>query len=458
MLQYATQLNAAGNWPLYSDVTRAQLAHSVTEPDTGFVFKAAELPKGGWCRLNYQVTVEGEPATITNTAEVTFNNVTTGVKASIEYSDAGGTGNGDAHAKVSVGDYVWFDSDRDGVQDANEDGIKSVTLTLTGPDGKPVTDVFGNPVKPVKTDENGHYLFENLPVLPAGDHCTVTVTPPAGYVPTVAGAGDPATDSSTGSATSTDLTKDGAKDLTLDFGFIAPINLVLQKKVTNPGQFQAGDTVTYALTPKNEGPGAALAGWSVTDQLPAGTTLVSISGEGYTCSTTDATRPTCVAAKGLAAGQIGPVVTVTVTINSDAEGVQKNVAHVTPNADDETNPLDVPTPSTDTDTSRTDNDAQAEVTIVNADADADADADPDAGADADCHPAGPEPQRGRGRRRGARLRAHRAADRSAAAEPGPGAAAERRSRASAPDRFGPVCRRPRGRCPDGGRSRHRDGR
>src|SRR5204862_338321 len=34
---------------------------------------------------------------------------------------------------VSVGDFVWVDSDRDGVQDPGEPGIAGVTLRLVGP-------------------------------------------------------------------------------------------------------------------------------------------------------------------------------------------------------------------------------------------------------------------------------------------------------------------------------------
>jgi LPXTG-motif cell wall-anchored protein len=95
-----------------------------------------------------------------------------------------------------------------------------VTLTLTGPDGEPVTDVFGNPVGSVVTDGNGFYEFVNLPALAPGESYTVTVTPPAGYVPTTPGVGDSAGDSSTGSATSGDLVNDGDRDDTLDFGFV----------------------------------------------------------------------------------------------------------------------------------------------------------------------------------------------------------------------------------------------
>ena len=48
----------------------------------------------------------------------------------------------------------------------------------------------------------------------------------------------------------------------------------------------AGDTVSYTLTVTNAGPSAAAA--SVTDTLPAGLTLVSMSGTNWNCSTVTA--------------------------------------------------------------------------------------------------------------------------------------------------------------------------
>lgn len=129
---------------------------------------------------------------------------------------------------VSVGDYVWFDANRDGRQDADESGIPGVVLTLTGPDGGSVTDVNGNPVAEVTTDENGAYTFDDLPALDANQTYTVSIDQEAseaalsGYAPTVAGQGDRAGDSSTWVASSEagDLTEDGDRDPTLDFGFV----------------------------------------------------------------------------------------------------------------------------------------------------------------------------------------------------------------------------------------------
>lgn len=138
--------------------------------------------------------------------------------------------------KVSVGDYVWVDTDRDGVQGdpVAEPGIKGVVLILTGPDGGPVTDVYGAVVKPTTTDEKGAYIFENLPVLADDQSYTVTIDqeaskePLAPYIPTVetdpdVQGYDPELDSSTGSATSTGLTQDGDHDPSLDFGFVLPM-------------------------------------------------------------------------------------------------------------------------------------------------------------------------------------------------------------------------------------------
>ena len=66
----------------------------------------------------------------------------------------------------------------------------------------------------IQTGADGSYLFAGLQ--PGG--YTVTVSPPAGYLPTLTGQGTPATDSSTGSASSAVLTS-GSSDRTLDFGF-----------------------------------------------------------------------------------------------------------------------------------------------------------------------------------------------------------------------------------------------
>lgn len=122
-----------------------------------------------------------------------------------------------APIRVSVGDYVWFDANRDGVQDSTDIPLAGVTLTITTAEGGVVRDVSGNVVSTTVTDAFGKYSFDNLP---AGRY-KVTVTAPRGLRPTRSGVGASATDSSTGFALSVNLSVDGQRDSTLDFGFVA---------------------------------------------------------------------------------------------------------------------------------------------------------------------------------------------------------------------------------------------
>lgn len=123
--------------------------------------------------------------------------------------------------KVSVGDYVWYDVNHDGLQDSTDVPLQGVTLTLTKADGTPAYDTTGNLVTTTTTNAAGWYTFDNLPF---GQY-KVTVTPPSGYVPTVAGAGTSANDSSTGSAISVQLNTNGQRDPTLDFGFWGEVSV-----------------------------------------------------------------------------------------------------------------------------------------------------------------------------------------------------------------------------------------
>jgi len=152
--------------------------------------------------------------------------------------------------------------------------------------------------------------------------------------------------------------------LTADQIKACTMNLTLTKTVISTGSYYPESKVTYQLAPHNDGPGAAMAGWSVTDILPDGMTLDTISGIGYTCTTTDATKPVCVAGAALGAGKDGSVITVVTKVIDS--GSLKNVAYVSPAKGDvpETNPLGkTPTLATDTSTSATDNDAQAVIDV-----------------------------------------------------------------------------------------------
>ncbi|MFB3221151.1 SdrD B-like domain-containing protein, partial [Staphylococcus pseudintermedius] len=103
-----------------------------------------------------------------------------------------------------VGDKVWDDLNKDGIQDDNEPGISDVKVTLK--------DADGNVVDTRTTDANGNYLFENVK---EGDY-TIEFETPEGYTPTVTGQGTADNDSN---GTSTKVTVKDGDDLTIDSGF-----------------------------------------------------------------------------------------------------------------------------------------------------------------------------------------------------------------------------------------------
>lgn len=114
--------------------------------------------------LTFKVTVaEGAPSPVTNTATYFEMN----------YSREGVSSN-EVQTKVgaSIGDYIWYDSDADGLQDITESGIAGVTVTLK--------NASGTVVGTATTDATGYYLFSGL----NAQVYTVTVTMPAGMMQT----------------------------------------------------------------------------------------------------------------------------------------------------------------------------------------------------------------------------------------------------------------------------------
>ncbi|MEB6837324.1 SdrD B-like domain-containing protein, partial [Staphylococcus simulans] len=126
-------------------------------------------------------------------------------------------------ATYTVGDKVWEDTNKDGVQNSNEPGIPGVEVTLTKPDGSTVTTT---------TDGNGNYEFTNLP---NGDY-TITFETPEGYEPTTPNVGNPELDSN---GTTTTVTVNNGDDKTIDSGFYKPV----QETPQEPATYTVGDKV-----------------------------------------------------------------------------------------------------------------------------------------------------------------------------------------------------------------------
>ena len=188
-----------------------------------------------------------------------------------QYNDTVDAG---AYQPVSVGNFVWNDSDTDGIQDSGELGINGVTLTLTGTDGT------GTAITPrtTTTSGNGGYLFDGLP---PGTY-TVTIDASnfaSGGVlyhwlasPTFQGS-DTAQDSNPSPTGTTPAFLPSAdSDLTLDFGYYLAqpsINIVKLTNGTNNNSptgpvVPVGSTVTFTYIVTNTG-NVPLSTLSVTD-------------------------------------------------------------------------------------------------------------------------------------------------------------------------------------------------
>ncbi len=130
------------------------------------------------------------------------------------------------YGSVSVGDRVWYDTNKNGLQDDGEPGVKGVKVTLyDSATGQPVTiDINGTAVQPQQTNDNGNYLFANLP---AGSYYVVfdLGTLPQGYLvttPNVGGNNEIDSDAALGTGKTESVTVTVGSNLSLDMGITPP--------------------------------------------------------------------------------------------------------------------------------------------------------------------------------------------------------------------------------------------
>ena len=125
---------------------------------------------------------------------------------------------------------------------------------------------------------------------------------------------------------------------------------------TGPATAPAGSNLTYSLIVANAGPSTAT-GVSMTDTLPAGTTFVSATGTGWTCTNAANVSVTCTRPT-LLTGTTAPGISVVVT--APAQGASlTNSATVSSATND-------PDPANNTDTADTTVTAVADLSIVKA--------------------------------------------------------------------------------------------
>ncbi len=157
--------------------------------------------------------------------------------------------------KGSIGDRVWDDLNRNGIQDAGEPGSAGVSVQLS---------LNGSVVSTTTTDANGNYLF---PGLCAGTYSVSVVTPPAA-APSPTNQGSDTTVDSDASPVVVALGPNAA-DLTIDFGFYTACASVLGDRVwfdTNRNGIQeAGELGIGGVTVQLVNDSGATVGTAITN-------------------------------------------------------------------------------------------------------------------------------------------------------------------------------------------------
>ncbi|MEA2475790.1 MAG: hypothetical protein QOE06_3705, partial [Thermoleophilaceae bacterium] len=121
-------------------------------------------------------------------------------------------------AQGAIGDFVWHDLNRNGIQDNSEPGINNVTVQLTDSKGVGTTT---NTVS--HNGQDGYYQFTGLS---AGTYTVriVDSSVPQDYVATIVNAAGAtnANDSNNATGASVTLSTNSSVDETIDFGYVSP--------------------------------------------------------------------------------------------------------------------------------------------------------------------------------------------------------------------------------------------
>lgn len=272
--------------PLAVATTGADGSYLFTGLPTGSYFTCLDLTS---LPTGYQLTTadaggdtldsDGNTTTgaTSNTANLTANQSDITLDFGVRQT-AGGT--------VAVGDYVWYDDDRDGIQDANERGVPGITVEL-----HPATNADCNaaPATTTTTNSNGFYLFSALAAGVDRYVCFDLTTLPAGYVVTVQDSAsttdgldsdaNPVTGANGGRTANTGALTAGQVNRSLDMGIYAPNHDVVLPNVTiqlyAAAQACDGSSFLFQVTTDANGN-------YVFPNLPAGDYYVHIPASNFT--------------------------------------------------------------------------------------------------------------------------------------------------------------------------------
>ncbi|HHC9554367.1 TPA: SdrD B-like domain-containing protein, partial [Staphylococcus aureus] len=178
---------------VFDNNTNTKVGEAVTKEDGSYLIP--NLPNGDY-RVEFSNLPQGyevPPSKQGNNEELDSNGVSSVI--TVNGKDNLSADLGIYKPKYNLGDYVWEDTNKNGIQDQDEKGISGVTVTLK--------DEKGNVLKTVTTDENGKYQFTDL----NNGTYKVEFETPSGYTPTSVTSGNDTEKDSNG-LTTTGVIKD----------------------------------------------------------------------------------------------------------------------------------------------------------------------------------------------------------------------------------------------------------
>ncbi|HAR5321971.1 TPA: YSIRK-type signal peptide-containing protein, partial [Staphylococcus aureus] len=188
---------------VFDNNTNTKVGEAVTKEDGSYLIP--NLPNGDY-RVEFSNLPQGyevTPSKQGNNEELDSNGVSPVI--TVNGKDNLSADLGIYKPKYNLGDYVWEDTNKNGIQDQDEKGISGVTVTLK--------DENGNVLKTVTTDADGKYKFTDLD----NGNYKVEFTTPEGYTPTTVTSGSDIEKDSNGLTTTGVI--NGADNMTLDSGF-----------------------------------------------------------------------------------------------------------------------------------------------------------------------------------------------------------------------------------------------
>ena len=138
-----------------------EVASVLTDTDGNYTFTG--LTPGDY------VAVETQPAGLDDVKEdeggadddQPDNHITNAIAGTVDAGENDANNDFVEEEPASLGDRVWYDTNRDGIQDPGEGNVSDVMVYLLDENGNRVQDSNGDDIN-TTTDANGEYLFEGL--------------------------------------------------------------------------------------------------------------------------------------------------------------------------------------------------------------------------------------------------------------------------------------------------------